>query len=465
MKLFDILPDNFFSVLAASKRELYVEALLIVHSAFKSDLIIRKSDMLAMLAGGLENSIIEADFSEEENENIDLIDNRNEARGLSGKSRLLLKKLQDCGWLKIEFEGNSFEEIVTIPDYAIPVLNLLSELTREKVQEYNGYVYTTYAALKNAEDNSDYAFEALAAADRNTVELVDSLKLLYNNIQRFHKRVAERMDVNALLEEYFDRYKQQIMDLILYPLKTMDSVPRFKNSILQILYTWQYDEEIINKIVNQGIRRRAFANEAEGSEQVMEILNHITETYETVEGMLDKIDERHRDYTTASIDRIRYMLNSDRSIKGKLIDILQHSDEEEVMQAMRNGVKVYEHRFMDMQSLYSNAKRTARTEGKALEIVERDRAEDRNIVDNFLNDVKKQFDTKKIDAYVEKCLDGRSSVRTDEIDINGTEDFILFMLGTLRAREKSAFYTIEFLEGNVGRQGYSLPMVIYRRKS
>lgn len=108
MKLFEILPDNFFNVLAASKRELYVEALLIVHSAFKSDLIIRKSDMLAMLAGGLENSIIEADFSEEENENIDLIDNRNEARGLSGKSRLLLKKLQDCGWLKIEFEGNSF---------------------------------------------------------------------------------------------------------------------------------------------------------------------------------------------------------------------------------------------------------------------------------------------------------------------------------------------------------------------
>lgn len=465
MKLFEILPDNFFNVLAASKRELYVDALLVVHSAFKSDLIIRKSDLLAMLAGGLENSIIEADFSEEENENIDLIDNRNEVRGLSGKSRLLLKKLQDCGWIKVEFEGNTFDEIVTIPDYAIPVLNLLSELTREKVQEYNGYVYTTYAALKNAEDNPDYAFEALVAANRNTIELVDSLKLLYNNIQRFHKRVAERIDVNTLLEEYFDKYKQQIMDLILYPLKTMDSVPRFKNSILQILYAWQNNEELINRIVNQGVRRRAFANEGDGLELVTEMLNRITETYETVEGMLDKIDERHREYTAASIDRIRYMLNSDRSIKGKLIDILQHSDEEVIIQAMQNGTNVYEHRFMDMQSLYSNAKRTTKTEGKSLELVERDIDKDRNVIDDFLNDVKKQFDTKKIDSYVERCLNGKNSIRTDEIDINGTEDFILFMLGTLRAREKSAFYTIEFLEGNVMRQGYSLPLIIYRRKA
>lgn len=464
MKLFEIVPDNFFSLLSASKRELYVEALLVLHSAFKSELLIKKSDLLAMLVGSLETSILDADFEEEEKENLDEINNINELKGLSGKSRLLLKKIQNCGWVKIEFEGNSFEEIVTIPDYAIPVLNLLSELTREKIQEYNSYVYTTFAALKNAEDNEDFAFEALSSADKNTIDLIDSLKLLFNNIQRFHKKIADNMDVNTLLEEYFDRYKQQIMDQILYPLKTMDSVPRFKNRILEILYSWQNNDKMLDLIVNQGMRRRVFSSSDEGHEIVLEMINRITETYESVEGMLDRIDERHRNYTTASVDRIRYMLNSDRSIKGKLVDILQYSQKEDIMLAMQKAVVVYEHRFMDIQSLYSKAKRTIKTEGEPLAIVSRDRTDDSKVINSFLNNVKSQFNNKKIDDYLEKLLGDAHEIATENVVINDTDDFILFMLATLRAREVTSPVTIEFLEGKVLCQGYGLPKVIFRRK-
>ena len=133
-----------------------------------------------MLVNSLETSILQADFTEEAEE---MGAERDE--GLSGKAHLLLRKLRDTGWLEFEYERGSFEENVTIPDYAIEVINLLYDLSTDRVREYNSYVYATYAALKNSGENPDYLYQALQAAYQNTVRLVDELKLLFNNIKRY----------------------------------------------------------------------------------------------------------------------------------------------------------------------------------------------------------------------------------------------------------------------------------------
>ena len=46
---------------------------------------------------------------------------------------------------------------------------------------------------------------------------MDELKLLFNNIKRYYQKISDTMDVNELLEEHFDRYKEQIVDTIYYP--------------------------------------------------------------------------------------------------------------------------------------------------------------------------------------------------------------------------------------------------------
>ena len=204
-----------------------------LRQAFKTELVIRREELTAMLVGSLESSILQADFSEEAEE---MGAERDE--GLSGKAHLLIRKLRDTGWLEFEYERGSFEENVTIPDYAIEVINLLYDLSTDRVREYNSYVYATYAALKNSGENPDYLYQALQAAYQNTVRLVDELKLLFNNIKRYYQRISDLSDVNTLLEEHFDRYKEQIVDTIYYPLKTIDSVPRFKYAILSMLNEW-----------------------------------------------------------------------------------------------------------------------------------------------------------------------------------------------------------------------------------
>ena len=107
-------------------------------------------------------------------------------------------------------------------------------------------------------------------------------------------------------------------------------------------------------------------------------------------------------------------------------------------------------------------KRTVKTEGRPLALEEQE--ENPALIESFLQDVKKQYSNQKIDAYIESCFQGKEEFSTEDVKMRSAEDFILFLLGTLRGREKSAGFQTEFSEGNIDRQGYGLPRVRFSRK-
>ncbi len=49
MGLFDVVPSNFFSVLVSGNKEIYVEALMLLHQMFKFELNIRVNDYISSL--------------------------------------------------------------------------------------------------------------------------------------------------------------------------------------------------------------------------------------------------------------------------------------------------------------------------------------------------------------------------------------------------------------------------------
>ena len=459
MKLFERIPDKFFSILASPNKSLYVEALFVVRQAFKSELVIRRGDLASMLMDSLEAQIIDADFSGEADDELA----GESADALSGKASFLIRKLMMTGWIDKEFESRSFEENITVPDYAIEVINLLYDLTIERVREYNSYVYATYSSLENSRTNPDYLYQALQAAYQNTVSFIDELKTLYNNIRQYHQRLDGKMDINVLLSEHFDDYKEQIFDTIYFPLKTIDSVPRFKHSILSILNDWLMNEDTLEAMIRQGVERHVFSSAEEGREEVLKMITFIADNYyDGIEEMIEKIDDKHRQYTNASIDRMRYLMNTDQSAKGKLIDLLRHSSEMGMTEAMQNSLMVYCHRYADSRSLYHKVKRTRRAEGKSLAITPHE--ENPELVEGFLDAVRKQFSNQRIDAFVLRLLGDGKEVCTQEVEISSSEDFLFFLLSTIRGREKDAPFTAEFLEGNTERDGYGLPNLILRKK-
>ena len=434
MKLFSKIPDRFFSVLASGNKELYVQALFVLRQAFKTELVIRRDELTAMLMDALEADILEADFSEEAEEEGDL--RAGEANNLSGKARLLLRRLQETGWIETEYESGTFQENITIPDYAILVMNLLYDLSQERVREYNSYVYATYASLANAAENPEYIYQALQAAYQNTVRLVDELKSLFNNIRAYYRRIPGEDDVNILLAEHFDEYKEKVFDAVYYPLKTIDSVPRFKHAIISILNEWLMNDEVQNAIVEQGVARRVWDGEESGRGEMLRIINYVIDTYEGIEEMIGEIDRKHVEYTRASVEHIRYLMNADRGTKGKLIELFK--------------------------SLYAEVKRTRREMGEPLPLAEP--VEDAAAVRAFLDGIRSRYSNARIDSYVRDCFGGRDTYSTEEVPVDTAEDFVLFLMSTIRGQERSAFFTAEFLEGDLQKNGSSLPRVLFRKK-
>jgi hypothetical protein len=55
-------------------------------------------------------------------------------------------------------------------------------------------------------------------------------------------------------------------------------------------------------------------------------------------------------------------------------------------------------------------------------------------------------------------------VASEDLTVDQDEDFILLLLGVLKAGEARVFYDAEFLGGTVERQGYRYPRVRFVRR-
>ena len=219
-------------------------------------------------------------------------------QSLSATAHLILRRLTETKWIEAEYQIDSFEENITLPDYAIKLISLLYSFTDDTVREYNLYVYSTYSALRTADtERDDFMYNALLTAHENTLKLVDELKTLHNNIRRYHQSLNEYVTANDVLRGHFDEYKELIMDRIYHPLKTLDSVPMFKVQIVKIIYGCLSTPEIIQKIASQAIQRGKYKSMDDAMNDIIFKMGEISDIYEGIDGMMDEIDRKNAAYT------------------------------------------------------------------------------------------------------------------------------------------------------------------------
>ena len=261
---------------------------------------------------------------------------------------------------------------------------------------------------------------------------------------------------------HFDEYKKNVIEAVYYPLKTMDSVPRFKNPIREILNRWMLDESLMGEIIRQGISANIFENEETGEAEAVRMIHYIVDTYDGLDELIDQIDRKHTDYTNASLEKIRYLINVDRGARGRLVRILQHADQPEMMKEMQDSLEAYRHGWVSQESLYDRVEHTARKEGKPMKAVPV--SADQSVQAAFLNNVRRQYSNRRIDGWIMDRLGSRTEMTTADTEIENTEDFILFMLGTIRGTERSAPYSVHFSEGYENHGGYRLPEAVFSRR-
>ncbi len=466
MKLFDIIPASLFSILVSKNKTLYVDALFVIRRAFKQEMTIRKEDLVSMLISNLDEAILELDLEAEQEEFQD-DETVKSSQSLSAIAHHLIRRLVETRWIEVEYQVDSFEENITLPDYSVKLLNLLYSLTDETVREYNSYVYSTYSALRTADaERDDFMYNALITAYDNTLKLVDELKTLHNNIRRYHQTLNEYATANDILKGHFDQYKELIVDRIYHPLKTLDSVPRFKIPILKILSEWLSDLSVRQKMAMQAVQRGKYSSVDDAMENLIIMMGEMSDIYESIDGMLEEIDRKNNAYTRASIEKMQYLLNTDRSIKGKLVDILSSAGvlKDKLVDRMSEVIDIFRQGFVDEKSLFIKRSTNSRKEGTPMPLRETALGAGDKELESFVRKMSHLYNHQRVMAFVDKLMDNRNIINSGDIRLNSDEDFILLILAALKNGERGLTYRVEFGSDLIDCCGYRIPEMRFIKK-
>ena len=458
LKLFDVVPGNFFSILSSGNREIYYDALMILHEMFRYELNIRVDDYIASLIAILEDRAFELEEDDEAHES---------GLTLSTKARLILDRLIKAGWVDKEFLDSSFIEIITPRNYAIPVMRLLSELGDETLHEYNSLVFATFSGLKQAKsENTNHLYEALLSAKTNTEHLQYSLRTLYHAIRGFLRGIAPQQEVNTLLEEHFLEYKK-MSDRIYHPIKTMDSVHRYMVPIQSLLADIMADKKLMQTMRERAMSIRRY-NEENAEEEIQKDIDFIMDFYQAVGGLVSEIDRKHSNFTRSSIEKIQYLMTADHTIKGKLAELLtlyassSEDGKNRMADIMERHVSAGRQEFFDEKSLYHRNVRNRRVDRDALVILP---GEDLSLIAKaFLTQrIASAYTKSRIKCYLDSLFaDGSTVVYSDSIRIADESEFIMLILALIRQGEDGLPYRIEIQEGQVSKDGYMIPNMTIR---
>ncbi len=459
VEFFAVFPQNFFSLFASPNREVYAEALLLLHRHYRQETRLKKAELVSRLVAGLETRMLEMEAEEGD------LYGLGEEVNLSGRAHFLLRKFLETGWLEVEPDLSSFEECYIVPGYASKVLNLFYDILQGRTVEYNGYVHSTYSSLKTADQERDeQLYYALRHAHQATQQLWASLRELLDNIRQYHQRLQQQVEVRGLLVEHFDKFRVLISDKVYHPLKTFDSVPRFKQRIVGILKKWLRDSEVLLEIARTSVKRGECRELGAAREQVVSRIVEILDIYDKLDELLAQIDRKNSAYTRASVERMQYYLNTDRDIRGKLVEVLKslpslRRGETALVRAISEGLPLFEPGYLDEYSLYSPPRKREhlpeqgeRTTVSAREI-EAEMAE-------FKERLKKAYSHRKIVEFMLSLLSGRDSLTTGELTMEDNEDFVRLLLAVVKSGEEELPYRVEFKDGYLYVNGYRLPEMV-----
>ena len=464
MKLFEKIPASFFSILASPNRELYWTALVTLHHLLEYDLNIPVEDYCIALGDTLSYMELTAEDALDEEE-------QRLIRQPNGKVRWIIHRLKRAGWLDTEYQDGTFEEVVAPRDYADQMIRLLLALEQAETKEYNSLVFSTYSVLKQAyEEKSDHMYDALLTARRNTTELLQDLKSLYHNIRYYHQIIGQAVDVNQLLHDYYDEYKG-MLDRIYHPIKTMDSLPHYRQPILDILNALLVDDEIMERAVGRMVQLHPDEDPVEARRTLDYYIQELLSSYSNVEDILRQIDRKHRAYTRESVDSIKYRMSADHSIAGKLTELLQALSEttagkqrEAMLDWMQKGIQCENQAFADGGSLWHPTVRSRRSGAPDRLVQDLSPEEERELLQTFRADRSRRYSIARAWQYLAHMLEDREMVTSEELTLEQDDQFIWLLMVAVRSTDRNAPFSVEFLPGEIENSGYRIPRMRISRR-
>ncbi len=478
MDLFDIIPENFFSLLTGKNKRLYLACLLKSFSIYENGSIlgIDKRIVIDELTMYLEENNF--DFDKEVDEDEDEDDAKESKRSLA---YFVLRRFEQTGWIYIDVTSD-FVEMLNFTDNGITIVEALlniSPAVRYELDnnedytapvldfnpsEYNGYIYTIYALLNSP--SNDYGL-TISEVYKNTKSLIRSLRKLDSRMKDYVESVVNNTDVHDLIERLME-YKTELYDSGYKQLKTGDNINKYRLSIITNLENIQNTESYMYQVCDSYLKYYKDVNKA--YQRANRDIDEMIDVFNEIETFVNEIDLKNSKYIDSTIGKIKFLLSEDDNVVGKLNNILKYVKYENknnhldktINMLNDNLIKFRETKNYDMaKSLYVPR---GKYERKASDVVDLSRFDLTGVSEEFFKTYKNPYNDKAISDFLNSHMVNNVFKASDAIKYDSSLDDILLTLYSLVYGSEHN-YTLEKLDKTIEHNKFIMSDFLLKKEN
>ncbi len=463
MDFFDMVPDNFFSMLSSKNRRIYLASILQVFKVYETGSIlgIDKKVVVDDLIYFLDtNSSYLYETEDEEDEE----SNPQSKRELAN---YILRRMEECGWIYVDVT-NDYMEVLNFTDVAITLCEAImnaypqlefadEELPSDYINpnEYQGYIYNIYSLL-NQKENVDYSL-TFSLVYNDTRQLIRAIRRLDARMKEYIQSVVDNTEIKKLMERLI-AYKNDIYDKSYVRLKVTDNIDRYRLSIITRLEEFQEDETIVRSISNNYLA--VCKNPDEAVDKAIRNIDEVIDAFNALEDFITEIDNKNRNYINSTIGKIKFLLSEDDNVVGKLNAILKNVKDQNKIGKIDKSIRLVESLYTlpnlkiydGEKSLYQPRGKYSRDYNQTLDDLGFDGFE---LDDEFMQQFRARYDEAEIKKFLEAhSVDGVFKASTVINEACSDQEFLMAVYCVIYAVERN--YVIDILEDVLETKTYAI---------
>ena len=168
---------------------------------------------------------------------------------------------------------------------------------------------------------------------------------------------------------------------------------------------------------------------------------------------MEEIDKAQSEYTQATTEKVIYLNNQDKSIKGKLETIFLalakviNGDEDAhlyqgIIKDVNNSIVLYQQGYMDEYSLQKPYRRNNRFDSEAMALDDFNHEVNEGLMQSLLN-IMDQYSDERILDFMDNAFKDQKEINVKDINIKDVEDYIMVILGSVKADASNCFYSLK----------------------
>ena len=464
MELFDIIPQNFFSILSSKNRRLYTACAMQAFAIYETGSILgvdRKLivDELTIYLENHDNLYVDDDD--------EFKDNLEHPENLRDTANLIIRRLEECGWVYIDLTAD-YTEILNFTDVAITIIEALQEICPQTLtydyvddddyatptfqslvdpNEYKGYIYTIYSLLTN--DDLDYPL-MISEVYKNTKMLIRSIRKMDSRIKDYINSVVETSEIKDLMKKLME-YNEEIYEPTYTKLKTADNINKYRLKIVTRLEEIASNQIAMEHIAQDYMYR--FRNPNLAMDKANRDIDEMVDIFNELDDYISGLDEKNKNYINSTIGKVKFLLTEEDNIIGKLNSILKYIKAENkigkvdrAMTKVNSVINLPSVKGFGEGSLYTPRGKYQRGDFSSIDL---DRFDFEALDESVLQGFKRKYDPAYMTDFILRRLDDNNSLEAKSIvDSNGTfEEALLCIYVLIFASEHN--YRIEKMNDTI----------------